>query len=101
MSKNHINKKIEFPIDIPGGYYARDYHEYKFDEMLRNHAKETGKEAMYSFIRDQDLRNRMRRLDDKLDAINDKLSHVETGAFICSDNDRFSRFKGDEDANDQ
>lgn len=101
MSKNHINKKIEFPIDIPGGYYARDYHEYKFDEMLRNHAKETGKEAMYSFIRDQDLRNRMRRLEDKLDAINDRLSPAEAECRIYADGDQFSLFKDDEDANDQ
>lgn len=59
-------KKIQFPIDVPGGYYARDYREYKFDKMLRDHANEQGKEAMYEFIAQQDIRNQLRRIDEKL-----------------------------------
>lgn len=74
MSEKNYNtdkkpKKIEFPIDIPGGYYARNYNEYKFDKMLREHAKEQGKEAMYNFLRDQDLRNSLRRIDEALKTV--------------------------------
>ena len=64
--KNNEKKPLEFPMDIPGGYYARNYEEYKFDKMLRNHAKEQGKEAMYHFIETQNIRNSLRRIEEAL-----------------------------------
>ena len=68
--KEKKTQKIQFPIDVPGGYYARDYREYKFDKMLRDHANEQGKEAMYEFIAQQDIRNQLRRIDEKLKTLN-------------------------------
>ncbi len=68
-SHDKKKEKIQFPICIPDGYYARNYNEYKFDKMLREHAKENGKEAMYDYIRDQNLRNYLRRIDTKLNVL--------------------------------
>lgn len=62
-----------YPINVIGGYYCRNEQEFKFDKMLREHAKEQGKEAMYQFIRDQDLRNSLRRIEDALTKIAEQL----------------------------
>lgn len=80
--KEHTTKKKEkpkreYPIDIQGGYYARNEMDYKFDKMLREYAKKKGKDAMYDHIRSQMDRNSLRRIEDCLDYILDRIMAIE------------------------
>ncbi len=74
--KDHETKR-NYPINVLNGYYARNEQEYKFDKMMRDHAKKTGQEAMYDHIAQQNLRNALRRIMDDLDYISIKLSELE------------------------
>ena len=62
---------------MPGGYYARNETEYKFDKMLRQHAQKAGKDAMYEHIRGQMDRNSLRRIEDMLEFIAEHLMTIE------------------------
>lgn len=69
--------KRTYPIDVKNGYYARNEQEYRFDKMIREHAKKTGQDAMFNHISDQMARNHLRRIEDTLEFICEKLCSIE------------------------
>lgn|GEM_PF-3639595 len=74
--KNNEPKRV-YPIDVANGYYARNEQEYRFDKMLREHAKKTGQEAMFDHIAHQNERNELRRIEDTLEFVCEKLCSIE------------------------
>lgn len=77
--KTKREKKAQrtYPINVAGGYYARTEQEYQFDRMLREHAKKASADNMYNYIQNQMMRNYLRRIDEKLEHIEKKLTTVE------------------------